>query len=83
VPVSRPVSRLVSQLASRGWVERMPAPGDGRGVLLRLTEAGHRAAEQLAAARRERFARLLNAIPADERAGVLHALDVLVEATDE
>lgn len=77
------VSRLVGQLSARDWVERAPAPGDGRGVVLRLTPAGRRAAQNLAEARRERFSRLLGAIPAHERAGVLHALDVMVEALDE
>ncbi|WP_418960851.1 MarR family winged helix-turn-helix transcriptional regulator [Streptomyces tritici] len=77
------VSRLVGQMSARGWVERAPAPDDGRGVVLRLTPSGKRAATSLAEARRERFSRLLDAIPAHERAGVLHALDVMVEAWDE
>ncbi|GAB2894459.1 MarR family transcriptional regulator [Streptomyces sp. S.PB5] len=77
------VSRLVTQLSSRGWVERAPAPDDGRGVVLRLTASGRQAAQNLAQARRERFSRLLESIPAHERAGVLHALDVMVEALDE
>jgi DNA-binding MarR family transcriptional regulator len=77
------VSRLVGQMSARGWVERAPAPNDGRGVVLRLTAEGQRAAQNLGEARRERFSRLLNAIPAHERAGVLHALDVMVEALHE
>jgi DNA-binding MarR family transcriptional regulator len=77
------VSRLVTQLSSRGWVERAPAPGDGRGVVLRLTASGRQAAQNLAQARRERFSRLLESIPVHEREGVLHALDVMVEALDE
>ncbi|MCC9706642.1 MarR family transcriptional regulator [Streptomyces sp. MNU76] len=77
------VSRLVGQLTARGWVERAPAPEDGRGVTLRLTPSGQTAAHHLADARREKFARLLDAIPPDERAGVLHALGVLTEALDE
>lgn len=77
------VSRLVGQMSARGWVERAPAPNDGRGVVLRLTASGQRAAQNLAEARRERFSRLLSSIPAHERAGVLHALDVIVEALDE
>ncbi|UYQ65870.1 MarR family winged helix-turn-helix transcriptional regulator [Streptomyces peucetius] len=77
------VSRLVRQLSTRDWVERAPAPDDGRGVVLRLTAAGRRAAQNLAEARRKRFSRLLGSIPAHERSGVLHALDVMVEALDE
>jgi DNA-binding MarR family transcriptional regulator len=34
------LSRLVERLEKRGYVERMPAPDDGRGVLIKLTEAG-------------------------------------------
>ncbi|MEJ1194690.1 MarR family winged helix-turn-helix transcriptional regulator [Pseudarthrobacter sp. CCNWLW207] len=34
------LSRLVERLEKRGLVARMPAPDDGRGVLLKLTEAG-------------------------------------------
>lgn len=34
------LSRLVERLEKRGLVARMPAPSDGRGVLLKLTEAG-------------------------------------------
>ncbi len=39
------LSRLVERLEKRGLVERMPAPDDGRGVLVRLTEAGLGTAE--------------------------------------
>ncbi|MGW0601559.1 MarR family winged helix-turn-helix transcriptional regulator [Streptomyces sp. NPDC002776] len=77
------VSRLVGQMSARGWLERAPAPDDGRGVVLRLTPSGQRAAQNLAQARRERFSRLLGSIPVHERAVVLHALDVMVEALDE
>ncbi|UZX03775.1 winged helix-turn-helix transcriptional regulator [Arthrobacter sp. CDRTa11] len=34
------LSRLVERLEKRGLVARTPAPDDGRGVLLKLTEAG-------------------------------------------
>jgi DNA-binding MarR family transcriptional regulator len=34
------LSRLVERLEKSGLVERMPAPDDGRGVLLKLTDAG-------------------------------------------
>ncbi|MCU1436554.1 MAG: transcriptional regulator [Pseudarthrobacter sp.] len=34
------LSRLVERLEKRGLVARMPAPDDGRGVLLKLTEEG-------------------------------------------
>jgi DNA-binding MarR family transcriptional regulator len=76
-------SRIVSQLVTRGWAERVPAPEDGRGVLVRLTPAGRDAAHRLATARRERFGAALDRIPAEERAAVLRALTLLTEAVDE
>ncbi|PZG07477.1 MarR family winged helix-turn-helix transcriptional regulator [Nonomuraea aridisoli] len=76
-------SRLVTQLINRGWAERAPAPDDGRGVLVQLTPAGVKAAEQLAKARAARFAAILDRVPETERTGVLHALEVLTEAMDE
>jgi DNA-binding MarR family transcriptional regulator len=76
-------SRLVTQLINRGWAERTPAPDDGRGVMVQLTPAGQNAATQLAQARAARFAAILDRVPEDERAGVLHALEVHTEATDE
>ncbi len=64
-------------------MERSRSPHDGRAVELRLTEAGKRAAAGLAEARRAKFARILEAIPEEERASVMQALSVLEEAMDE
>lgn len=76
-------SRVVGQLAARGWVERHPAPDDGRGVLVRLTPHGEAAAARLAAARQARFGAVLDRIPEDQRKAVLDALALLTEAVDE
>jgi len=76
------VSRLVDKLAAQGWVDAAPSPQDARSVLLSLSPAGKRVAEQLELARSKRFASLLDAIPNDRRDDVLAALDVLVAATD-
>ncbi|MDO0934446.1 MarR family transcriptional regulator [Streptomyces sp. DG2A-72] len=63
------VSRLVGQLAARGWVERAAAPGDGRGVVLRLTPSGQKAAHNLADARgRSSPGCLMRFHPTNERA---------------
>jgi DNA-binding MarR family transcriptional regulator len=74
------VSRLVGQLAGRGWLQRRPDPDDGRATLLALTPTGQQAAADLAAARAARFTRLLDRIPPAERAAVLGALATLTEA---
>ena len=41
------LSRLVDRLEKRGLVERSPAPNDGRGVLLKLTDAGAELQKQI------------------------------------
>ena len=74
------VSRLVSQLTSRGWVRRANRGGDGRLVWLELTPDGRRAAGELAVARAARFADLLRNIPAEQRPAVIAALTTLVDA---
>jgi DNA-binding MarR family transcriptional regulator len=75
------VSRLIGQLVDRGWIDREPDPTDRRALRLTLTEAGERAAGNLAAAREAKFARVLAGIPESERAAVLHALKLLTEAS--
>ncbi len=74
------VSRLVGQLEGRGWIARQR---DGRAVRLRLTDAGRTTAATMATARQAKFDRLLEAIPATDRAPVLDALKTLVEALRE
>ncbi|HLZ27478.1 MAG TPA: MarR family transcriptional regulator [Chloroflexota bacterium] len=77
------VSRLVGQLDARGWLARGRSGEDGRVMLVGLSPAGRRAAEQLASARAALFARLLERIPAERREGVLESLSALVEAVRE
>jgi len=74
------VSRLVSVLEGRGWVERFPDPSGGRSPRLRLTGEGRWAAGQLAEARRAGFVGVVDAVPPADRDGVLDAVDTLVEA---
>jgi DNA-binding MarR family transcriptional regulator len=42
------VTHTAARLERRGWVVRTPAPDDGRGVLLRITEDGQAAIERFA-----------------------------------
>ncbi|QKE83704.1 MarR family transcriptional regulator [Arthrobacter sp. NEB 688] len=44
------VTHTAGRLERRGWVRRSPAPDDGRGVVLELTDEGLAAVEDLAAA---------------------------------
>lgn len=74
------VSRLVTQLLARGWVQREADQSDGRASRLRLTPAGVQACDQLARARAEKFHDLLGRIPSSHHRQVLDALDILTEA---
>lgn len=44
------VTHTAARLERHGWVVRTPAPDDGRGVILRLTDAGRAAIERFAVA---------------------------------
>ena len=77
------VSRLVGILESREWITRARSPSDGRAIELRLSDAGRRAAENIAETRQTKFARVLAAIPEEQRGSVIDALRILVEAIDE
>ena len=77
------VSRLVAQLAERGWVERARDENDGRVLRLRLTERGAHVADEVDEARRRKFEALLARIPEEEQESVERALDVLVRALDD
>lgn len=72
--------RIADNLQNRGWLVREPHAQDRRAVHLVLTQAGQTAAARVAGARRARMATLLDAVPADERDGVLRALDVLTHS---
>lgn len=77
------VSRLVDGLVRRGWVARRRNPGDGRGKLLSLTQEGQNVSATIAAAREQKFTRLLDQIPIDQRTTVLTSLEIIVEAIRE
>ena len=77
------VSRLVGLLVGRGWVERGRSPEDGRAFEVSLTEAGRKAAAEIAGARRDKFARVLERIPEEDRASVLAAMKTLEGAMNE
>jgi len=78
------VSRLVDGLARRGLLQRSPHPEGGRSHLVALTDVGQRQVATLRVARRQRLERLLEAIPAEDRAAVvklIHQLSAAGHAT--
>jgi DNA-binding MarR family transcriptional regulator len=73
------VSRLVSELEGRGWVERDKAAEDARVMLLRRTALGVTKSQSIIAARNERLGGLLDHIALEKRAQVVAAMQVLAE----
>lgn len=77
------VSRLLTGLEKRGWIERDRNPADRRIVEIQLTDIGKQAANTLSDARQLKFDQVLSAIPESRRDDVIDALNVLVEAIRE
>ena len=74
------VSRLVRLMEGRGWVKRTTAAHDRRVMHVSLSDAGKAAVQDLAQARRAKFARILAAVPQEERVKVVEAVSALAEA---
>jgi len=68
------VSATVSRLEDAGLLERRPDVHDGRAVRLYLSARGEAVQRRLAAARRERAARLLSALEPEERQALVDLL---------
>lgn len=77
------VSRLVGQLEQRGLTVQRVDDGDARRRLVELTATGHDIEAEIAELRRARLAGLLERIPEEDRAGVLDALDTLIQAAHD
>lgn len=65
--ISQPsVSRLVDRMVTRGLVAKCPDPDDGRGALIRATEAGARAFRSLATVHGRSIAARMSRLDDDE-----------------
>ncbi len=60
------VSRLTDRLAARGLVDKCPDPGDGRGILVELTDEGFAVFRRVAARHMESITRQLSALDCEE-----------------
>jgi DNA-binding MarR family transcriptional regulator len=77
------MTNRVDRLAARGLVERLPAPADRRGVLVRLTDAGRTAVDGALEGLLDRERDLLAGMTLTDRkklAGLLRALVVPFES---
>ena len=72
--ISQPsVSRLVDRMVTRGLISKCPDPEDGRGAIVRATEAGLAAFRRVATAHGRSIADRMSVL-SDEELAQLHAL---------
>lgn len=77
------VSRLVAQMEGKGWVQRARDDHDRRAQRLRLTAAGSDLGHTIGATRKDKFERLLAAIPHNQRDAIIEAVRVLALASQQ
>jgi DNA-binding MarR family transcriptional regulator len=76
------VARLCAKMVRAGHVKQQQSEHDGRSRLVSLTSRGLRLAQEVEVASRERFGALLAGVPKANRAGLIGALQDLVDALD-
>lgn len=74
------LSRSTDDLVEQGLLVKTPHPGDRRALLLRLTDAGHQAAQDLDVQLNAQSARVLARLPEADRAATLRLLTGLSAA---
>ncbi|GMA16121.1 MarR family transcriptional regulator [Deinococcus metallilatus] len=74
------LSRSTDGLVEQGLLVKTPHPGDRRALLLRLTDAGHQAGQDLDAQLNAQSARVLARLPEADRAAALRLLTSLSAA---
>lgn len=80
--VSAPtMSRLISTLVERGWVQREPDPADRRQVILSLTPTGETIWEGMSQRGVEHLAEVLGVLSGEELTGLEKALGALARVT--
>ena len=76
------MTQLVSRLERDGLAERRADPADGRVVLVEITAAGRERVLERRRARADKLAELLVGLPAEDRAAILRALQVVERITE-
>ncbi|MEV1006823.1 MarR family transcriptional regulator [Streptomyces sp. NPDC049881] len=76
------MTNRIDRLAKKGLVERLPDPSDRRGVLVRLTEAGQRQADEALAGLLTQERALLGDLTAQQRRELATLLRVLTAPFD-
>lgn len=82
VPCSQPTATtVVAWLESEGYVQRQPDPGDGRAILVALTEHGRELLHSFSRNQAEALAERLTGLPEADRDQLLAADQVLRKLT--
>jgi DNA-binding MarR family transcriptional regulator len=76
------LTRLVTALEERGYVERCPVPGDARASTLSIAPAGHDALERIREQSTLVLADRLQTLTAEQRAALAAALPALEQLAD-
>ena len=76
------MTNRVDRLAAQGLVQRFPDPGDRRGVIVRLTDAGRERVDSAVADLVRREHQLLGRLDDDERDALVGTLRRLVAPFD-
>lgn len=74
------MSKTINALVQRGWVERVPLPGDRRVTQIRLTKSGRQSLRDTRRVMLDSVAGILASLTPDERAKLSAGLDVLYDA---
>lgn len=84
VLLSQPsVSRLIDRLVARGFVEKIPDTNDGRGTIVRITDAGFETYRAVAVAHMETIADLMSSRLTDAELEQLTALTLKLRSGDD
>lgn len=75
--------RMVDRLAAAGMLEREPNTTNRREILIHLTGKGRTTVHQATERRRAEIARIVAAMPAAQRTGLIKALTAFTEAGEE
>jgi DNA-binding MarR family transcriptional regulator len=74
------MSNSISVLVERGWVNRVPSPGDRRQILLELTPDGRTVLIEIKSRAEARVAEVLGKLSSDDLASLSAGLTVLEQA---
>jgi DNA-binding MarR family transcriptional regulator len=77
------MTNRIDRLEAKGMVERLPDPNDGRGVIVRLTNAGKVAVDQAVTDLLDRERVLLDSVSADNQKVIADLLRQIVLPLDD